>query len=685
MVKIPKDKGINFRMKKFTKSFFFLLFTFHFLFLHGQKADSIAIVRMTLSNGNALLNTDTAKALSVIDEACSMAIRLNSKDLAAEAFRNKADILIYFDSVSTVVKYYQQSAQFFQEGNKTEEAAETNIRLGKFFCDRGYYEQSLKAYSIVLNDSVLMSDKNLDAKALLGSGIVYTQQGFLSVALKNFVTALELYQQLKNQAGIADAWHNIGIIHWKEGKNEDALVAYGKSLEIRKQISDSLGIASSYSNIGVINRIEKKYQEALNYDLLSLAIRRRHNDLKGEGQTLMNLGSLTSETGNNRQALKYYYQSLAIKEKTKDNYGKLSAYLNIADVLLQTGDKKGGEERLKTGLALAEKIGALDFIKSFHRDLSEYYSGIRDFENAYYHHVKYMEAKDSLITTTKNHDLAELQKSYDLSEKQRSIDALTQRDNLLEEKNARDRIFRNSLIAIIALVLIFVGVLINRARALKKSNIDLGEQKKLVEQREKEKETLLCEVHHRVKNNLQLTSSLLNLQARQLKDSEASQSLKDARDRIMAISLIHQKLFAKDEFESINLADYIPDLCNAIVESNSNETTKVVVSYDLSAIFIPLDESISIGLFINEAIINCLKHAFAGKTKGEIQILAKQNENKLLISIADNGVGMGNIPNPETSSGFGFRLLHSMAVKLKGELKFENENGTSISLEMPIK
>lgn len=664
------------------KKYFVLAFLFHFLFLHSQNADSVSIVRMTLSNGNVMLKTDTARALSIIDQACRMAISLNRKDLAAEAFRNKAGILIYFDSVSTVVKYYEQSAQFYTEGNKKKEAAETNILLGKFLCDRGYYEKSLKAYSIVLNDSTI--DKKILAKALFGSGIVYAQQGFLSEGLKNFVTALGICQQLKDQPGIAEAWHDIGIIHWKEGRNDDALSAYERSLAIRKKLSDSLGIASSYSNIGVIYKIKKQYAKALNYYTMALGIRRRHHDLKGEGQTLMNLGSLKNETGNNTEALYYYHLSLAIKERIKDNYGKLSAYLNIAEVLLNTGDKKGAEEQLKTGLALAEKIHALDYIKAFHRDLSAYYAGIKDFESAYAHHVDYMTAKDSLITTIKNHDLAELQKSYDLSEKQRKIEALTQQDKLLEEKNVRGRSFRNSLIVIIILILVSVAVLMNRTRALKRSNSDLATQKKLVEQREREKETLLREVHHRVKNNLQLTSSLLNLQARQMKDKDALQSLKDARDRIMAISLIHQKLFAKDEFDSINLAEYIPDLCNAIVESNKNETTKIKMEYGLSPVFIPLDESISIGLFVNEAIINSLKHAFPEKSTGEIHILAGKKDNKLLISVSDNGIGMPGVTNPGAGGGFGFKLLHSMAMKLKGDLKFENKKGASITLEIPM-
>ncbi len=639
---------------------------------------------MTLTNGNVILRNDTAKALSTIDEACKMAIRLNRKDLAAEAFRNKADILIYYDSVSTVMKYYQQSAQYFSEGNKKEDAAETNIRLGKFLCDRGYFDKSQAAYALVLNDSLLLKNKSIHAKALLGSGIVYTQQGFLSLGLKNFVAGLELYQQMKNQQGIADAWHSIGIIHWKEGKNMEALEAYQKSLAIRYQISDSLGIASSLSNIGVINRIEKKYAEAQNYYLHSLGIRQRNHDLKGEGQSLMNLGSLYFELGNYSKSIDYYNLSLEIKSKIRDNYGKLSAYLNLGQVFLKIGDNKGCEENLLIGLALAEKIEALDFIKSFHRDLSDYYAGIKDYEKAFTQHVMYMTMKDSLITTKKNHDLAEMQKSYDLSEKQRKIETLTQQDKLLEEKNIAGRAFRNSLILIIALVLVSVVVLINRTRALKKSNLELAAQKKLVEQREKEKELLLREVHHRVKNNLQLTSSLLNLQARQMKDTEASQALKEARDRILAISLIHQKLFAKDEFESINLADYIPDLCNAIVESNRNETTHIKMKYALDAIFIPLDESISIGLFINEAIINCLKHAFPKKDAGEIQLVVKRKENKLLISISDNGVGMRNISYEENAGGFGFQLLNSMAVKLKGTLKFENKSGTSISLEIPI-
>jgi len=214
--------------------------------------------------------------------------------------------------------------------------------------------------------------------------------------------------------------------------------------------------------------------------------------------------------------------------------------------------------------------------------------------------------------------------------------------------------------------------------------VQLELQKKIIEQREKEKEVLVREMHHRVKNNLQLTSSLLNLQARKMTDNEASQSIKQARDRIHAISLIHQKLYSKDEISQINLSEYIPDLCNAVLHSNSQPSTKISLEFKVESIFISIDMAISIGLIINEAVINSLKHAFNNNNQGGIEISAIKSDNNINLAIKDNGIGILKPENSKSFGGFGFQLMHSFATKLSGKIFIENNNGTIINIKIPL-
>lgn len=295
-----------------------------------------------------------------------------------------------------------------------------------------------------------------------------------------------------------------------------------------------------------------------------------------------------------------------------------------------------------------------------------------------------MALKDTLINTNNNSKLAELQAKYELSEKQRNIESLELERKLDKEKNNREIYFRNSLIIIIILILFIVLIILNRSRILKRNNFQLSTQKKIIEQRESEKEVLLREMHHRVKNNLQLTSSLLNLQARKLTDKDAIQSLKQARDRIHAISLIHQKLYSKNELSQIDLSEYLPDLCNAVVQSNSNENTTIKINYNINPVFVSVDMAISIGLIINEGIINSLKHAFKNIENGIIDISGLIHKSNLLLTIKDNGIGIPSIENNEDFGGFGFQLLHSFTKKLSGNITFENNNGTVINIQIPL-
>lgn len=668
-------------MKKILFIFIFYNLNSH---LNAQLQGEIsAEVFQMLQKSRAVLLTDTLSALKIAEEARVMASKGNVPEYD-DACRLKAEIYAALDSVELAKKSYLEAIQPWEKSGRTEKQLQITIEFGNYLFESALYNEAEAIYNEGIEFAVKQKQKSIEAEFRSGKARVNINRGNLHLAMSDLLTALEIFEKQKEKSGIAECWHQIGIIHWKEGKNNEAMQAYEKSLAIRSQLKDSIGIASSYSNIGVIHKLERRFDKAATYYSRALGIRKRFNDQKGIAQSLFNIGSLKYETGNTEEALIYYKRSLEIKEKIHDKYGTLSNYLNMGDASRKLKKYNEAEAFYLTGLNLSQQLGANDFSKSFYRELS-LLSGIQEkYKDAYEYQVMYSALKDTLINEEKNRALAELQTRYDLSEKQRDIDRLEQKGKLDEEKEARDRNFRNSLIVIIILIVILVIVIYNRASRFQKVNKMLREQKNEIALREREKETLLREIHHRVKNNLQLTSSLLNLQARQVKDEEASRSLKEARDRVKAISLIHQKLYIRDQFSEVDIAEYIPELCKSIAQSNGVDNSKISFEFNLQQLLIPLDLAISLGLIINETVTNSVKHAFGEKLTGGIIRLNSENQpGSFLLQVSDNGSGISD--KEKFNEGFGWQLIWSLVKKLDAKLTLENRNGTIIKMIIPLK
>lgn len=635
-----------------------------------------------LQKCRTLLLTDTLSALKMAEEARVIASKGNVPEYD-DACKLKAEIYAALDSVELAKKSYLEAIEPWDKSTRTDKQLQIINEFGKYLFELAMYNEAEKIYDDGIDISKKQKNKSSEANLRLGKAQVNINRGNLHLAMSEILTSLEIFENRHNEKGIGECWHQIGIIHWKEGKNNDALIAYEKSLNIRTKLKDSLGIASSYSNIGVIHKLERRFDKAATYYSLALDIRKLYKDEKGIAQSLFNIGSLKFEMGQTEEALSFYQLSLDIKEKIHDNYGKLSNFLNMGDASRKLKNYVEAEKFYSSGLQLSQKLGANDFSKSFYRELSSLFGIQEKYREAYDYHVKFSALKDTLINEEKNRALAELQTRYDLSEKQRDIDRLEQEGKLDAEKDARDKTFRNSLIVIIILIIVLAVVVYNRASRVQNINKMLREQKNEIALREKEKETLLREIHHRVKNNLQLTSSLLNLQARQVKDEEASRSLKEARDRVKAISLIHQKLYIKDQFSEVEISEYIPELCRSIAQSNGVESGKITFEFEIQQLLIPLDMAISLGLIINEAVTNSVKHAFMDGKLGIIKLNSLNKEKSFVLKISDNGSGISD--KEKFNEGFGWQLIWSLVKKLEAELILENKTGTIINMTIPIR
>jgi PAS domain S-box-containing protein len=201
----------------------------------------------------------------------------------------------------------------------------------------------------------------------------------------------------------------------------------------------------------------------------------------------------------------------------------------------------------------------------------------------------------------------------------------------------------------------------------------------------REKEILLREIHHRVKNNLQTITSLLDLQAESLKDAESRKAFKSSQSRIRSMALIHERLYKSENLESIKAREYVQHLIEYLEGTYQTSDSNIEIKTDVANLFLNLDTAIPCGLIINELASNAMKYAFKKNKRGKVLVsLQKQAENKLILQVTDNGMGIPSEVTLENSSTLGLQLVSLLSKQINGNLKIDRTNGTNISISFPL-
>ncbi|MCB9205096.1 MAG: PAS domain S-box protein, partial [Flavobacteriales bacterium] len=210
---------------------------------------------------------------------------------------------------------------------------------------------------------------------------------------------------------------------------------------------------------------------------------------------------------------------------------------------------------------------------------------------------------------------------------------------------------------------------------------DRKEYEKQLEESIKEKEVLLKEVHHRVKNNMQVISSILNLQSSYIEDETALGILRESQDRIKSMSFVHESLYQSKTLSEVNFAEYIQNITRNLYHSYSRPEGGIGLNFELENIYLNLDTSIPCGLIINEVVSNSLKYAFAGREKGVIEVVfSKLSDGKLKLIISDDGIGLPDNFDIENAESLGLQLVTTLVTQVSGELEIDNSNGTRFTI-----
>ena len=215
----------------------------------------------------------------------------------------------------------------------------------------------------------------------------------------------------------------------------------------------------------------------------------------------------------------------------------------------------------------------------------------------------------------------------------------------------------------------------------------LKESKQQIQMSLKEKEILLKEIHHRVKNNLQIISSLLNLQSGYVEDQQALASFKESQSRIKSMALIHEKLYQSENSLQINFAEYVQQLVVNLFRVYGVDPATVALKVQVENILLGVDTAIPCGLILNELVSNCLKHAFPPGRSGEVNvslIRVPDQNNKLALTVQDNGVGFPKHIDFSNSKSLGLQLVNTLAAQLKGDVKLYCNAVTKFNIEFML-
>ncbi len=460
-----------------------------------------------------------------------------------------------------------------------------------------------------------------------------------------------------------------------QGRYEQAIRYFDESVALSKRINYTLGLASTYHSLGGLYTQTKDYEKALHYYRQSLAFKQHLGRPRKVMTTIQGMAELYLLTGQHDSCLALCQTSLP--QSRMLGMANIESYLAfVGSISAAEMGKMDQARRLATeGEQAIKKVKSKDDLLNAYNYAARSLALLGDFEKAYRYKGLFQTMQDSVFNVEKSRIIAEMEARFDTEKKEQQI-AVLAKDNQLQ--TTRQYALLGGLVLVGLLALALWRNTRNRRRlneVLEKANAELTRKNHDVQ-------TLLREIHHRVKNNLQIISSLLRLQARRVSDEGAIEALQTGQARIRSMSLLHQRLYQGEVLKDIPMRPYLNDLAQSLLDAYRVDEDRITLSTDIDELSLNVDDAVPLGLISNELITNSLKHAFPGERKGKILIVLKKNETGFRLEVADDGIGMTITDSkPVTSStSFGLELVESLAQKLNGQLVFSNGQGTKTEL-----
>lgn len=549
-----------------------------------------------------------------------------------------------------------------------------------------------------------IKDKNGQPKFNEMKGRIHANLLELDSASYHFKKALDGYIAIKDKKGQATTYFKIGWVHKKKGELEKAMEVDIEALRLMESINDNLGIAGANNRISEDLSRQERNTESLEYAKknIEFCIKNKLDEelvyaytsaggaciamnnpqesffyfdkalrlAKSLGFNPMNLSDFYNNLGNSlkrlgkySEALTNYENALTLAKQTNYRNAVVTVTANLGEINLLTGNYKEALKYQLQTVQFQEDDNDLSNLTENYGHISTIYEKLGDYPMALEYQKKARIMRDSTAKTESDKTMSELLTQYETEKKENTI--ASQKTQLAQQKLVQ---WLSIGFACLLLAFLFFGYRSYQART--KSN-------QLLAAKNQQNELLLKEIHHRVKNNLELVKSLISLQSAQLEDSVTKDAMIASQNRVQSMGIIHQKLYQGENLGSIEMKDYFINLGEGILDT-FNADDKVKIECAMDNLELDVDTAVPIGLIVNELLTNALKYAFPDNAKGNILIsLSKSNPEILTLKVSDNGIGKiaGLAPK---GTGFGSQLIQLLTQQLNGKMTEDSQNGTSV-------
>ncbi len=554
------------------------------------------------------------------------------------------------------------------------------VCVNVFNAQLNYYKLSKRNIPKDLDSATVYND--LAIKSAIANNdlsvlqLVYIQKGNINFYKNKFEKAIECYlesskinEQLNNKDGLVKNYTDIAFVYSTISTEftKYSLSWLNKAKKLTTEQADSTVVY--YKNrSGVILLRLGKYKEArenFNYVLKSKFI-----TSKSEIAALYNnIGITFQKEGNYNLAQDYFEICVDTCQRYKETRLLGICYSNLSrNFFLDQKHKQALDYGFKAKSILISTSTYPKLIETY-KTLFEIYQTLGKQDSALFYHKKHFQLKDSLFSENVKQQISNIENKLEVDLKNLQLESKNK--EIAYNKNQKRAILYITVsLAVIVLILIVFFVL------LRNRNKELIAQRKIVKESLTEKELLLGEIHHRVKNNLQLVAGLLELQLKNVKDSNAQGALEESRNRINTMLLLHRNLYHDDKFAYIEAAAFFDNII-AMIKSGYSFGNQIQFLQEVQALKLIVDASVPIGLILNELITNSIKYAFKKNENPSITIKFFLSNNLLHFYYLDNGIGFNY---NEIQKGFGLKLINSLCRQLDAEVITEGGNGCSIKL-----
>ncbi|GAB4024630.1 sensor histidine kinase [Spirosoma koreense] len=522
-------------------------------------------------------------------------------------------------------------------------------------------------------------------------------------ALASYLQALHIYQTTNQYDWQQIICQDISGIYTLLQNKTKANEYRQRAIQLRQQYNQLLGLWSSFST--EVDRLVSQGQldSALVVNKKALTALLVNREWVTYHSALDGYGVLLAQVGQDRQAEQTLRQCLAYSLQQDDHRRELYAYMHLPLPLLHLHRLTEAEQYAKRALSRIEKDPERqdEHRAEVYAVLTQIAQAKGNYRQALDYERLHNQFATRLLSAEKSRQLAEVETRYQTAQKQARIDQLSTANQIQTTQISWQAAGLLALIMLLSLTLWQYRVIRRVNARLLSTNQTVTENNQQIREQAEKLSVLMRELHHRVKNNLAIVSSLLRMQSKRLDDPHAVQAVQDGQRRVEAISLIHQQFYQTDNLADVPIKAYVTELTEGLLVGYGFDLNQFDCQIEVADLQLDVEVAVPLGLILNEVLTNAFKYAYSdmtgsGQTRPYLRVVLQpdpaQSDGSLLVEVQDNGPGLapadqrlGETRGPAAGkrSSFGQRLIRELTGQLDGEMTLTAHNGTCFQLRIP--